>query len=280
MKKFIALPLILAIAACGDSSDDKDNNAPSLDIDLPVIGEQNAPDITDGGDITSQESVELNKSYSSDIDGSTVNTFSFDSLADQNVLIKIESTTGDIDLYISDSDNKQWMSSGDTSNEAIVFQAEKGMYTIDVESTDDQAGLVDFKLTVVAANTASAGLTAGEILATRTVNFNATCTPTDGGTDESYGNASVTNNIIINFSEGYLFDTSDKERLNFTTTSGNSFTVTENTNEDGEISKGSMTITLDPTAKTITGTFDVESTDSDETCIIKGQITGEVLLSK
>jgi hypothetical protein len=286
MKRFIALPLILAIAACGDptcgcvdSSDDNDIVVPTLDITIPATGAQTAS-ITDGGDLTLTPPVLLNHSYdgtiastASDADGVT-QTFTFTSNASRDVLVKIEGTTGNLDLIITGSNGLMIEAEGDTSNKVIVFHTEQDIYTIEVNSNDEIAATHEFTLTVVEANAASAGLKTGEILVVKRTTETEVC---NGGTPSAP--EEDTYNLIINYSMGYILDLSVNKKHNFATANGKSFTIINNY-YGGDYYERTMTITIDTDTLDITGTQKTVDFDENGTCTETEEITGKVLLSK
>lgn len=285
MKKLIALSLILAIAACDDSSSDKKDVS---DITIPATGLQTAPAITDGGAIVSQGTVELNKSYSDSISKGTEHTYTFTSPTNDGVVFKIEGATGDLDLSITNGATIS--SEGETSNEHVFYDPDKGSdYTIRVwsnstDTTDDQ-----FTLIVVTANVADLGLEDGEIILSRHNTGSRYCY----GSSVTYTSATDwTDHIIVNYSKGYVIyphDTLqhgvtnspyDTTKYFFSSKSKNTFTA--KTYRDGM-----MSITIDPESLAITGTLSTIVLGSDwrivgryVDCDHTGIITGKVLFSK
>jgi len=216
--------LALCLAACGG---DSDNEITTINTELAagIKGLETEPTLGDA-EISEGNSASLNTNYTGNVLEDSSVQFSFTLAESKQVALVLSSAAANLDLSVTGTDINLSPSLV-SSNELIVFGAEAGVsYSVKVESNE---GSGEFQLKFVEANRSSAGLKSNEYLVS--IHSVDTQKCTSNGEEQDEETYSDTNLLIINWSEGYVDDTSREFRGAFKSVSGNTFSVSNNLTE-------------------------------------------------
>ena len=270
--------LAVCLAACGG---DSDSGTPTINTELAagIKGLETEPTLGNA-EISEGDSASLNTNYTGNVLEDSSVQFSFTLAESKQIALVLSSAAANLDLSVTGTDINLSPSLV-SSNELIVFGAEAGVsYSAKVESNE---GSGEFQLKFVEANRSSAGLKSNEYL----VNIHSVDTQkcTSNGEEQDEETYSDTNFLIINWSEGYVDETSRDFHAAFKSVSGNSFSVSNNLSES-QVDLGisgviNMTISTDFETGKITSKSDANFTYTQGnvgSCSSVGIGTGNIIL--
>lgn len=281
MKKGIFISLLaLSLAACGGDSSNESGKSINKDFSSGIQGSSIEPTLTTFT-VSDGDTVSLNTTLTGSVVEDGKVRLSFTPTEAKTVALVLSSTIKDLGLAVSYT-GKSLDSSGDNSNEALVFEVlANQQYSIKIESYE---GSGDFQLKLVDANRSSLGLSKNEHIIIATYNQTQVCIE-DGKTDNATSTHLV--NTTINWKEGYLVDLSGEGKTSFTSVQGDSFTVKKSISKTNEGEKASSDLTLNYTTNfetgALTGQLVSKFTHTDkegktEVCDVNSQIAAKVVL--
>ncbi len=247
---FRALSLVALtpmFVACGGDSGGSSSPAINVTISEDLKGRASEPDLITTP-VENLQAVALNTLLTSYVvEDSWIDVY-YTAAITGDVAVVLSSAAENLDLLVSDFTGLNTLASskGDTSDERLVFTATSGFtYRVRVKS---EGGSDNFQVRFAAANRETLGLTENEYFVKFTTSNDTDCVGL-GYTLKS------TESLVINWKNGYIIN--ENERMNFSSVSGTTFIIEENSNDTilglNTVNNYKLELTLDAETGLISG---------------------------